>query len=175
MLFSPLALVAQERFGFFSYSKVLESMSQYVSATEKYDSLKCRCNAEIERNEQELTRLYVSFLDGQRDFPEPILRKRQLELQQMVDNSVAFRAQLKEWLVEARDSLYQPCYELIDVALVKVCTEHSLLYAIDTDTKAYRYISPLNSVDITEMLISELRAVENNIGYAGSAESSVHQ
>ena len=105
LIFSPLALFSQSKFGYFSFDSVLDSLPQYKVAMDDYDKLKKRCLKEIEHNEQELTRFYVAFLDGHRDFPEPILRKRQKELQQMIDNSVLFRDQLKVWLRHAKDSL----------------------------------------------------------------------
>ena len=105
LLFSPLALVAQNKFGYFSYKAVLDSLPQYAIAMESYDKLKQRCLKEIDHNEQQLTRYYVAFLDGHREFPEPILRKRQKELQQMIDNSIVFRNELKAWLRHAKDSL----------------------------------------------------------------------
>ena len=152
MLF-PLALAAQTKFGYFSYSRVLEAVPQYSEAKEDYELLKQRCDKEIERNKEELTRYYVAYLDGQRDFPEPILRKRQNELQQMIDNSVVFRDQLMAWLSEAHDSLFQVSYDIIDVALQRVCNALSLAYAIDTDEAVYKYINPNIGVDITGYLI----------------------
>lgn len=149
----PFVLAAQTKFGYFSYSKVLEAVPQYKDAEEDYNLLKQRCDKEIERNEEELTRYYVAFLDGQRDFPEPILRKRQNELQQMIDNSVVFRDQLKSWLSEARDSLFKPSYGIVDLALQRVCDALSLAYAIDTDEAVYRYINPRIGIDITGYLI----------------------
>jgi outer membrane protein len=153
LLFLPAAIIAQTKFGYFSYIKVLESVPQYKSATEEYNALRERCNKEISHNEEELTRHYVAFLNGQHDFPEPILRRRQNELQQMIDNSVAFRDQLKVWLAEARDSLYHPCYAVVDNALKRVCGVLSLAYAIDMDEGVYRYINPEIGIDITDYLI----------------------
>lgn len=149
----PLMGVAQANFGHFSRNRVVNELPQYRKATEEYEALKKRCREEIERNEQELTRLYVAYLEGQSSFPEPILRKRQSELQQMVDNSVAFRTQLKQWLVEARDSLYQPSYKVIDDALKVVCEAYSLDYAIDTDAGVYQYINPQKGMDITDVVL----------------------
>ena len=156
LLLLPLAAMAQGKFGYFSYSEVLKSIPQYKKATESYNKLKQRCNDEIERNKIELTRNYVAFLNGQRDFPEPILRKRQKELQQLVDNSVAFRDQLKAWLLQAKDSLYAPCHNIVDQALVRVCSEMQLSYAVDTDNSVYRYINPAMGEDITQDIIAAI-------------------
>lgn len=155
-LFSPLVLMSQEKFGFFSYNAVLDSLPQYKVAMDSYDMLKQRCLKEIDHNEQELTRFYVAFLDGHRDFPEPILRKRQKELQQLIDNSIAFRDELKAWLRHAKDSLTASSRLLVDSALVRVCTELSLSYVIDTDNGGYRYINPLFGEDVTKDIVSAI-------------------
>lgn len=154
LLFFPLALVAQNKFGYFSYKAVLDSLPQYAIAMESYDKLKQRCLKEIDHNEQQLTRYYVAFLDGHREFPEPILRKRQKELQQMIDNSIVFRNELKAWLRHAKDSLAASSHELIDSVLPRVCEELSLSYLIDTDKGGYKYINPLFGENVTADVIS---------------------
>lgn len=149
----PAIAVAQPRFGYYSSSSVLKSLPQYKQAMEEYEALRLRCDEEVARNEQELTRLYVAFLDGHRDFPEPILRKRQNELQNHVDNSVNFRRQLKKWMVEAKDSLLAPSYQALDAAIEKVCIACDFDYVVDADVKAYGYINPNKGFDITAMLL----------------------
>ena len=149
----PVMAVAQPRFGYYSSSSVLKSLPQYKQAMEEYEALRLRCDEEVARNEQELTRLYVAFLDGHRDFPEPILRKRQNELQNHVDNSVNFRRQLKRWMVEAKDSLLTPSYQALDAAIEKVCIACDFDYVVDADAKAYAYINPNRGFDITAMLL----------------------
>ena len=156
LLCTPMFLVAQNKFGYFSYSAVLDSLPQYHEAMNEYNKLKQRCNEEIEHNELQLTRTYVAFLDGHRSFPEPILRKRQNELQQMIDNSVHFRDELKKWLREAKDSFCAPCYDTIDIALERVCTEMKLAYAIDIDRRTYKYINPEMGEDITGLILKAI-------------------
>ena len=146
--------MSQDKFGYFSYRIVLDSLPQYKVAMENYDKLKQRCLKEIDHNEQQLTRTYVAFLDGHREFPEPILRKRQKELQQMIDNGIVFRDQLKTWLRHAKDSLTESSRLAVDSALPRVCAELSLSYAIDTDNGGYRYINPVFGQDITQDIIS---------------------
>lgn len=151
-----MLLSAQGKFGFYSHKEVLMAVPEYLLAIEEFELLKQRCNAEIERNEQELTRKYVAFLDGQQDFPEPILRKRQKELQQMVDNSVLFRDRLKVWLSQAKDSLLAPCNERVDIALAKVCERMDLAYAINCDEVMYRYVNPKYGEEITPLVLEEV-------------------
>lgn len=156
LMFTPLLLSAQGKFGFYSHKEVLLAIPEYLQAVEEFEMLKQRCNAEIERNEQELTRKYVAFLDGQQDFPEPILRKRQKELQQMVDNSVHFRDRLKVWLSQAKDSLLAPYNDMVDAALGKVCERMDFAYAIDCDEVMYRYVNPKYGEEITALVVEEV-------------------
>lgn len=153
LFFVSFAVFAKAQFGYYSNSNVLKALPTYGQAAAEYESLCSRCEKEIEHNERELTRKYVAFLDGYRDFPEPILRKRQNELQRLVDNSIAFRKELKAWLVQAKDSLFAPSREILAVALEKVCVACNIDYAIDVDVVAYAYINPNKAVDITRMLL----------------------
>lgn len=152
----PLAAIAQTRFGYFNYGEVLQQLPQYQQVQSDYEELQKRCNMEIERNEQELTRSYVAFLDGQYDFPEPILRKRQKELQDLVDKSVLFRDELKQWLGEARDSLFAPLYATIDDAVARVCVHNKLAYIIDLERAGYAFVNPENGFDVTSAVLGTI-------------------
>ena len=157
LFFVPVTLLAQTvEFGFFSMSVVMDSLPEYIAAQDEYNALLERCDSEIARGEEELTRCYVAFLDGQNSFPEPILRKRQKELQDMVDRGVILRDQLKDWLVQAHDSLFAPIVATIDKAGERVCLRNNYAYAIDTDKAAYRFVNPVFGVDITTLIIEEI-------------------
>ena len=157
LLLLPLAAVAQtSTFGYFRYNKVLEQMPEYAQVCTDYDELKKQCDAEIARNEEQLTRLYVAYLDGQNEFPEPILRKRQKELQELVDKSIAFREELQTWLVSARDSLFAPLCVKIDDAVARVCMHKNLAYIINLDEAGYKFINPTCGFDITTALLGTL-------------------
>ena len=100
LFFFSFALFAKAQFGYYSNSNVMKALPTYEQAAADYERLCNRCEKEIEHNERELTRKYVAFLDGYRDFPEPILRKRQNELQRLVDNSINITVFTIETLVE---------------------------------------------------------------------------
>ena len=157
LILLPFTLSAQTvEFGFFGMNEVMEALPEYTAAQNEYNSLLELCDKEVAYNEAELTRIYVAFLDGQQSFPEPILRKRQKELQEMVDRSVVFRDQLKDYLAEAHDSLFLPIEQNIDAAVERVCLRNNLAYAIDTDKAAYRFINPNFGVNITDLVIQEV-------------------
>ncbi|MBQ7361960.1 MAG: OmpH family outer membrane protein [Bacteroidaceae bacterium] len=157
LLMLPMALTAQTlTFGYFRYNKVMEQLPEYKTVCDDYEQLKKRCDAEIVRNEEELTRSYVAYLDGQNDFPEPILRKRQKELQELVDKSILFRQELQTWLAQAHDSLFAPMRAKVDDAVQRVCMHNNLAYIIDLDKAGYQFINPTCGFDITNALLGTL-------------------
>ncbi|MBQ3540079.1 MAG: OmpH family outer membrane protein [Bacteroidaceae bacterium] len=158
LMLLPLAASAQLKFGYFNYSEVLHKLPQYKIVQADFDSLLARCDKEIERNEQELTRTYVAFLNEQHDFPEPILRKRQKELQDLVDESIQFRDQVKIWLTEAHDSLFAPLFATIDDAAARVCIHNKLAYIIDTEKSGYVFVNPANGFDVTNTILATISA-----------------
>lgn len=157
LLLLPLSVVAQtSTFGYFRYNAIIEKMPEYNQVCSSYDELKKQCDAEITRNEEQLTRAYVAYLDGQNEFPEPILRKRQKELQELVDKSILFREELQAWLATAHDSLFAPMRAKIDDAISRVCLHNNLAYIIDLDEAGYKFINPTCGFDITNALLGTL-------------------
>lgn len=157
LLLLPLSVVAQTNtFGYFRYKTIIEKMPEYSQVCNDYEELKKQCDAEITRNEEQLTRAYVAYLDGQNEFPEPILRKRQKELQELVDKSILFREELQTWLATARDSLFAPMRAKIDDAVSRVCLHNNLAYIIDLDEAGYKFINPTCGFDITNALLGTL-------------------
>ena len=153
----PMAVAAQTNtFGYFRYKKVVEQLPEYSQVCNDYEALKKQCDAEIARNEEQLTRSYVAYLDGQNEFPEPILRKRQKELQELVDKSILFRKELQAWLTAAHDSLYAPLRAKVDDAVSRVCLHNNLAYIIDLDEAGYKFINPTCGFDITNALLGTL-------------------
>lgn len=156
-LLLPMAVVAQTNtFGYFRYKKVVEQLPEYQQVCNDYAELKKKCDAEVTRNEEQLTRSYVAYLDGQNEFPEPILRKRQKELQELVDKSILFRQELQTWLTAAHDSLFAPLRAKVDDAVSRVCMHNNLAYVIDLDEAGYKFINPTCGFDITNALLGTL-------------------
>ncbi|MBQ2778750.1 MAG: OmpH family outer membrane protein [Bacteroidaceae bacterium] len=156
LLILPLAAVAQVRFGYLNYSEAQQQVPQYKEAQAHYNELLKRCEQELLRNEEELTRNYVSFLDGQREFPEPILRKRQKELQDHVDRSIQFREEVKKWLVQAHDSLFAPVNAIVDDAIARVCMHNGLAYVINLEEAGYLFVNPAMGLDVTKAVVNTI-------------------
>ena len=62
-----------------------------IRAQQKLSDLRAQYNAELQRVEQDFNTKYEEFLEGQREFPETILRKRQTELKELLERNIAFK------------------------------------------------------------------------------------
>ena len=96
------------KFGFLSYTAALQSMSDYAIVESQMKELEAQYAAEQKRVEDEFNKKYEEFLDGQRDFPQTILQKRQTELQELLDKNIAFKKEGQRLLAEAREKAMQP-------------------------------------------------------------------
>lgn len=158
MLAMPLSVMAQ-KFGYMNYNQVLKVMPEYVQAQAQLEQLKAKYNAEAERTDREFNRKYSEFLDGQKDFPQNILLKRQKELQDLCDKGVAFRAECDALLKEAEAELVTPVTSKLNTALGQVGDEMALEYIVNTEGKDFLYIGP-NGIDITTAVKVKLGLAE---------------
>ena len=104
----PLVAGAQVKFGYFSFSEILNAMPDRAVADRNLADLRIKYDAEMKRAENEFNVKYEEFLEGQRDFVPSILHKRQAELQEMMEKNVAFRKEAERLLKQAQDDAYAP-------------------------------------------------------------------
>ncbi|MCR5313212.1 MAG: OmpH family outer membrane protein [Bacteroidaceae bacterium] len=130
-----------QRFGFLSYDEALKSMPEYSIAQKSLEDLKATYDREMERAEQEFTKKYSEYIDGQGTFPENIMLKRQKELQQLMDQSIAFKNEAKKMLVEAERETMKPLYEQLNKIIKEIGEEYKFSYILNTDCNAYPYIN----------------------------------
>lgn len=154
LLMMPLTLMAQ-KFGYMNYTSVLKSMPEYNQANHQLAQLKAKYDAEAERTDAEFNRKCSESLDGQRDFPQNILLKRQKELQDLCDKGVAFKAECNALLKSAETELMTPVTSKLNLALGQVGDEMALEYIINTEGKEFLYIGP-NGIDITAAVKAKL-------------------
>jgi len=150
--------VQKPRFGFLSYDEVLKSMPEYTIVEQTMDDLKAKYNQEMERAEQEFTKKYSEYIDGQRSFPENIMLKRQKELQQLMDQSIAFKNEAKEMLAKAQKEAMAPLYTRLNNILKEIGTKEGFSFVLNTDGNSFPFISTAvgEGMDITEMVKMEL-------------------
>ena len=141
MLAIPLMASAQIRMGYFSYNAILTTMTDYELAKRSVDDLRLKYDAEMKRSEKEFNDKYEEFLEVQRDLVPSILRKRQAELQEMMEKNTAFK----------NDAL-APVKRKLNEAVARVGRERGYILVLNTDNDACPYIDPELGEDATEAI-----------------------
>ena len=156
-----LSLQAQEnatfRFGYLSYEAALKSMSDYAIVQQKLADLRQQFQDETLRVEDEFNRKYEEFLEGQREFPQSILKKRQMELQELLDKNIAFKENSRKELEQAEQDLMAPLKIRLIEVLGKIGRERGYAFIIDTDVKALPFINPAMGYDLNQQVQDALK------------------
>ena len=147
---------AQIQFGYVSYEQILKEMPEYTKAQQDLTALKAKYEAEAQKGEEEFQRKFVDFLQGQKDFPQAIMQKRQAELQAMMDGGVTFRQKSQELIAQAEKDLMQDAQKRLNRALLEVGVEMGYGYILNTDNNNCPYISPVMGVDVSNIVRKKL-------------------
>lgn len=145
------------RYGYCNRRAIVEAQPDYAVAMTQLEALKKQYEVEVEHNEADFRRQYQEYLYGQKDFPQPILLKRQRDLQTAMERGIAFRTEADSLLRQARVDLVRPIEERVDAAVSAVAAEHGYDYVVDTDKGAFLYFNPRLSEDITHFVEEKLR------------------
>lgn len=143
---------AQTRFGYFSFDNVLKSMPDYVMAQRSIDDLRQKYYAEMKRAEDEFNSKYEEFLDVQKDLVPAILRKRQAELQEMMQKNINFKNESQRLLKQAEADAFAPVKNKLYNALTKVGQAQGYAFILNTDGDACPYVNPEMGEDATELI-----------------------
>lgn len=157
LLALPLIASAQIRFGYLSYNTVLTSMTDYQLAKRSIDDLKLKYDAEMKRSEKEFNEKYEEFLEVQRDLVPSILRKRQGELQEMMEKNIAFKNDAQQLLKQAETDAYAPVKKKLNEAVANVARERGYAFVINTDNDACPYVNPEMGEDATEAVKAAIK------------------
>ena len=84
------------------------------------------------------------------------MQKRQLELQDLMNKSVAFRQESQRLLKQAEAELQAPCIAKLSEAIQAVAGERGLYFVLNTDDNAVPFIHPQAGVDITDAVLTRL-------------------
>ena len=164
----PLSATAQEHvstapvvhkisFGYFSYSEVLHSMSDYTLAMRQLDKLRSQYDAEQKRSEDEFNQKYEEFLDGQATFAPSIRNKRQAELEELMQKATDFKQQAERLLQQAEKDAMAPLRQRILNAAQTLGNENGYDFILNTDNDALPFVSHATGEDITAKMQSILK------------------
>lgn len=162
MVLLPLMAAAQQtvpvlKFAYFSYDKVLHAMADYAVATRSYNDLKAKYDAEAKRSADDFNSRYEEFLDVQRKLEPSILRKRQAELEELMDRNVAFRKETERLLKKAEDDIYAPVRRKLDATVREMGKESGYAFILNSDNNTLLYVDTAKGEDITDALIAVLK------------------
>ena len=143
-------------YGYLSYDDALRSMADYALVQQQMDELRSAYKQELQRVEDEFNEKYEAFLDGRKDFPRTILLKRQTELQELLQQNIAFRKTGEQDLAEAEKLAMAPLRIRLNEAIATVARQWGLSLVVNTDSNACPFIEPMVSIDLNEEVKQKL-------------------
>lgn len=157
LVFALCANAQGLHFGYLSYDAALKSMPEYAQVQESLSKLRAQYEDEARRAETEFNAKYEEFLDGQHDFPQTILQKRQSELQDLLERNIAFRNESLRLLAEAEQEAMAPLHQKLSNALQSVGFLRGVAFIINTDQNACPFINPEMGIDVTEDVLGIMK------------------
>ena len=156
----PLAAMAQVQFGYLSYQTVMKEMPEYIQSQQQLKDLRAKYDAEAARSDEEFQKKFVEFMQGQKDFPQSIMQKRQAELQMLMNNGVDFRVKSQELIAQAEKDMLAEVQKRLNRAILEVGVEFGYGFILNIDDNACPYINPVTGVDVTELVRQKLGLAE---------------
>lgn len=160
VLLSPRAF-AQYKYGYLNYTSLLTAMPEYAEAQKNLQELRQKYAAETRHNEELFNKMYTDYLQGQRDFPQTILLKRQRELQDEMQKGISFREEATRLLRQAEADLTAPARALLDSAITLVGNEKGYEYILNTENNAYPFIHSGAGENAAPYVLERLKALRH--------------
>ena len=157
--FSAAAQV-QIRYGKVSYNQLLLAMPEYQTAKYQMNELRKKYEAEASYNETSFKRMFAEFLQGQKEFPQNIMLKRQRDLQDAMEKGIAFRHAADSLLRQAEIDMQKPLRARLDSALYKVGVERGYECIFNTDLNIAPFLHPMMTEDATPFVLEKLNALK---------------
>ena len=155
---SEAATQTKPVFGYLSYQQALQAMPGYAAAMDSVQRFQAACQEEMTRVEKDFNQKYEAFLDGQKEFPRTILLKRQQELQQLLQQNVAFRKQLQDEVKNTEAALMAPLREQLQQRLSEIGAQQGLLFILNTDNDQLPWLNTEQGLSIMPLLSEEAAA-----------------
>ena len=144
------------KYGRLDYDSLLTSLPEYTQVQEQLSSLRQQYDKEAAYNEANFKRLFADFLQGQKDFPQNIMLKRQRELQDAMEKSLAFRRSCDSLLVRAEADLLAPLYVKLNTAIRAVGMERGYECIVNTAAGTHPFLHPSLTEDAAPFVIQKL-------------------
>lgn len=158
---ATLSVSAQDavafRFGCISYNQVLLSMPEYAQAENDLITLKAKYDAEMKASEDEFNAKYETFLSEQNNYAPSILRKRQQELEDMMQRNEKFRLESIRLLAQAEKDMVKSAKDKLDAAIRRISEELQLTFVLNTDDDAVPYLNKAMAYNITDAVTEAVK------------------
>ena len=152
------AVVEHISFGFLSHRDVLTGMDGYDAAQAELASMRETYEKELKRGEEQFSKQFAEYVEGQQRFPENILLKRQKELQQLMDENLRFREEARQLLAEAEEGVMAPLRQRLDDAIHRIGMERGYAFVLNTDAGAFPFVGGDWGTDITADVLKLLNS-----------------
>ncbi|MBP3227191.1 MAG: OmpH family outer membrane protein [Bacteroidaceae bacterium] len=155
-----LAAAAQTgaKYGTLSYDALLREMPEYGLLQSRLQSLRAAYQSEVRYNEQVFETMFADYLGGQAGFAPAILEKRQRDLQEALEKSLAFRAEADSLLRAAERDMLAPIRARLDSVVAEVGAERGYEFILNTDAAAFPYIHSSVAEDAMPFVREKLNA-----------------
>ncbi len=160
LLALSLAAGAQVRFGYLSCARALGAMPEMAGVESGMAALREQYDGETRLQEEEFNRKYESFLQGQATMAPGILRKRQAELEDLLERGLAFRKEAARLLEEAQAEFMEPLRRRLDAVLRELGAERGYAFILNTDNGGLPFADPECGEDVTDLVVGILQAGE---------------
>lgn len=140
----------QPFFGYLSYSTALESMPQYVELKQNMQTQRRQYDQEMKRVEEEFNRKYEAFLEDRASYPRTILLKRQTELQNLMEQNIAFRDSSLLQLQQAEEEAMKPIRAHLKHVIEYCAKGQRLAFVLNTDNNNCLFVDTTLGVDLQE-------------------------
>lgn len=152
---------AKPRYGLIRYDSLLHAMPEYAIMQIQLKKLRQQYAAEATYNETDFRRQFTEFLQGQKDFPENILLKRQRDLQEAMEKGLAFRHDADSLLRRAAIDMEAPVRRQLDEAIRQVGHERGYDCIINIDSGTTPYVNPALAENASPHVAAWLNARRN--------------
>ena len=154
----PATVVVNQtmKFGYLSYSQVLEAMDGYADTQKTIAALRQAYEQELARSEEMFSKQFSEYVDGQKSFPDNIRLKRQKELQQTMEQSLQFKQEAKALLKQKEETALDVLRARLNGVISEIGTERGYAFVLNTDNNVYPFVNGGLGDDITNEVLTRL-------------------
>lgn len=144
-------------FGYLSYKDVFTHMQGYEEAMQQIAELRAAYEQELKRNEEQFSKQFAEYVEGQKSFTEIILLKRQKELQVLMEQNLQFKQEAQRLLKDSEEKVLEPLRQRLTDAIHRIGMSRNYPYVLNTDNNAYPFINGDLGTDISADVLELLK------------------